>query len=187
MLRNILLLSSLSLLFFSCAGHFKATVKQGSTKPTGENLAITYLDHPDINISNMATSILEDLLKKCDLNLFTPAAKTDEIFQTNNITIPRRLTQNFVKSLKDILQVKYVFVGAVTYWDEGSVGFPVASSTEVGASFSIYELETGDVIWTVTGQEEGAAGIFAESPETKARSVFLTMLKKWPGFCEGVQ
>jgi hypothetical protein len=47
----------------------------------------------------------------------------------------------------------------------------------------MYDLMTGEVVWTVSGQEEGASGFMAEDPSVKAHLVFRTMLRKWDGFC----
>jgi hypothetical protein len=60
----------------------------------------------------------------------------------------------------------------------------VASHTEVSASLTMYDLETGKTVWTVSGQEVGGGGIFAEKPEEKAAVVFRKMLQEWRAMCK---
>ena len=48
----------------------------------------------------------------------------------------------------------------------------------------MFDLESGEIVWTVTGQESGAGGVFAERPASKAKVVFKKMFMKWSGFCK---
>lgn len=173
----------LSILLIGCAGSYQSSVAPGYEPPASNQIAVTYLDHPDINISSSATKVLEANLNTCKLTECLSAERTEEIFQKNNISLPKRMTKEYVKKLKETLNVKFLLTGGVTIWKKGSVGFPVASSTEFGASLTMYDLETGEVVWSVSGEETGGSGIFAESPESRAKQVFLAMLKKWDGFC----
>jgi hypothetical protein len=171
------------IMLVSCAGSFKSTVKPGYDLPSGNEIAMTYLDHPDISISNKATEVLENELIKCNKRNFIKAKNVEEILQNNNITMPKRLTPLFFSKIKDHIKAKYFLTGGISIWKKGSVGFPVASSTEVSASFTMYDIQSGEVVWTVSGQEEGSSGLFAQAPESKAETVFKTMLKKWVNFC----
>jgi len=173
----------IALFLIGCAGSFTSQVAPGYRPPFGKEIALTYLDHADINISNNATSILEEQLRHCRINDFLTAEETTNLLQNNKIELPRRLTEQFIQSLRDVIPVKYLLTGGVSVWKRGGVGFPMASSTEVSASFTMFDLTTGKVVWTASGQEEGAAGILAEDPSSKAKTVFHTMLKKWSGFC----
>ncbi len=173
----------LAFLVAGCAGSFTSQVSPDYRPPLGKEIAITYLDHADLSIANAATSVLENELKACQLNDFVPAEQTNNLLQKNKIELPRRLSESFLLSLRDIIPARYLLTGGVSIWKKGGPGFPMASSTEVSASFTMYDLTTGRVVWTVSGQEEGADGIFAEDPATKAKVVFRTMLKKWEGFC----
>jgi hypothetical protein len=184
-MRFLLTLSIIAifLLVIRCAGSFQSTVTSGYQPPAGEEIAVSFLDHPDINVSNKATAVLENELRECNLNNFISADETEDIFQKNNITIPRRLTTNFVKGLKEVLDAKYFLTSGVTIWKEGSAGFPIASSTEVGASLTMYDLDNGEVVWSISGEESGSSSILAEAPESKAEAVFESMLEEWEGFC----
>lgn len=181
-MKNIYL-SILMLILTSCAGTFTSTIAPGYQLPEGEEIALTYLNHPDITISFIATAVLTQQLMACGIFNFIAANKTNEIFQKNNINMPRHLTQNFIIALKELIPTKYLITGGISIWKKGSVGFPVASPTEVSASLTMYDLETGKVVWRVFGQEEGGRGIFAEAPVEKAKIVFSKMIKKWPGLC----
>lgn len=112
------------------------------------------------------------------------AEETMKLLEENEVDIPRRLTPSFVTSLKDILPKKYLMTGGVSIWKKGSVGWPAASATDVSISLTMYDIENGEVVWAVSGQEEGASGILAEKPEEKAKIVLEKMIKKWPEFCK---
>ena len=180
-------LIALSVLFLmSCAGGYKVQITPGYEPPEGKEIAVFYLDHPDVTIANSATAVLEKTLDYCSKINYINAAITDSIFQANDIHLPRRLSKNYLTSLREFLPTKYLLTGGVIKWIKGSIGFPVASSTEVAISLTLYDIENGEVVWTVSGDEIGMAGIFAESPEDKAEWVFSRMLHKWDGFCKSI-
>ena len=181
MKTSILLL--LPFLFVGCAGNFTSQVTPGTVVPTTERIAVTYLDHANTNVSNAATAILEGQLERCKQNNLIKSAEVDSVLRANKIEIPRRISEDFVRSLKPYLNAKYLLTGGVLVWTQGAPGFPMATATDVSATFSLYDLETGKVVWSVTGQEKGGDGIFAEKPEQKAKVVFFQMLRKWKGFC----
>jgi len=177
------ILPLLPLLFVGCAGNFTSQVTPGYVAPTGDQIAVTFLDHANVNISTAATKILEGQLAGCKQTNIIPAETVDSILRVHKLEIPRRLSEDYVKSLKPVLGAKYLLTGGVLIWTQGAVGFPVATATDVSVTLSLYDLETGKIAWSVTGQEKGADGIFAEKPESKAKVVILTMLRKWKGFC----
>ena len=181
-MKNIYL-SILMLVLIGCAGTFTSTVAPGYQPPEGKEIALTYLNHPDITISFIATAVLTQQLLACGIFNFIAADKTNEILQKNNINMPRHLTQNFIIALKELIPTKYLITGGISIWKKGSIGFS-DNSTEVSASLTMYDLETGKVVWSVSGQEEGYGGIFAEAPGEKAKIVFSKMIKKWPGLCK---
>lgn len=181
MKKSILLV--LPFLFVGCAGNFTSQVTPGFVVPTSDRIAVSYLDHANTNISNSATAILESQLERCQQTNLIKAAEVDSILRANKIEFPRRISEDFVRSLKPVLNAKYLLTGGVLIWTQGAPGFPMATATDVSATFSMYDLETGKVAWSVTGQEKGADGIFAEKPEQKAKVVFSQMLRKWQGFC----
>ena len=185
MKNTIPIILILTLILMGCgAGSYQSKVKSDFEPPKAKDIAVMYLDHPDINISNIATKFLEKELKNCQVIGFIPAVRTDSMLQGNNISIPRRFTKDFALKLKNILNVNYLLTGGITIWKEGAPGFPVASSTEVGASLTMYDLNTGKVVWTVSGEETGWGGIFAEKPKSKAEDIFQGMLSEWEGFCK---
>ncbi len=171
-------------LLIACGGTFRSVVAPGYEAPAGEQIAVTYLDHPDINISNEATQVLEEQMAYCEIKNFLTAEKVQELLEKNNTTLPKRLTQNSIQALKEALPAKYLITGGVTKWQKGGVRFPVALDTEVGASLTMYDLATGKVVWTISGEEKGSGGLFAEDSKTKAKTVFKKMLSKWKGFCQ---
>ncbi|MBI1804620.1 MAG: hypothetical protein HY033_11110 [Ignavibacteriae bacterium] len=190
-LRKFLIFSIVTTFLFGCSGVYKSTLTPGHEIPQGHDLAVSYLDHPDVTVSNKATEVLESELRKCNKNDFIEARIVDSILSKHNITIPRRITSDFIKSLKNVIPTKYLLTGGVSIWVKGSVGsfpFGTNSNTQIAASFTIYDLASGEVVWTVSGQDEGASGIFSEDPARKAPSVFKQMLKKWEKFCsDGVK
>ncbi|MDR3611034.1 MAG: hypothetical protein P4L27_10755 [Ignavibacteriaceae bacterium] len=173
-----------SIFIIGCAGSYKSSVTPGYDPPKSTEIAIIYLDYPDVNISSIATKVLQENLKRCRLYDFLSAEKTEDLLQKNNITIPKRFTKTFIQNLKGLLNVKYLLTGGVTMWKEGSAGYPIASSTEFGASLTMYDLESGEVVWAVSGESTGGSGIFSDPPDAKAYEVFRGMLKKWDGFCK---
>lgn len=182
MLKSKVLLV-LAFLLAGCAGSFTSQVSPDYRPPLGKEIALTYLDHADISISNAATSVLENQLRACEVNDFLSAEQTTELLEKNKIELPRRPSESFIQSLGEIIPTRYLLTGGVSVWKKGALGIPVASSTEVSASFTMYDLTSGRVVWTVSGQEEGASGFFAEEPSVKANLVFRAMLRKWDGFC----
>lgn len=178
----------LTAVFYSCAGTFTSNVTPGyETPPPGSEIAITYLDHADVNISNTATEVLINQLLKCKIYNFMKADSVDAILQKNNISIPRRLNETFLKNIHQVIPKKFLLTGGITKWNKGSIGFPVAKSTEVGISLTMYDLETGKVVWTVSGEESGGSGIFSDSPESKSEVVIGKILRKWKELCKSPQ
>ena len=91
--------------------------------------------------------MLTQQLLACGIFNFIAADKTNEILQKNNINMPRHLTQNFIIALKELIPTKYLITGGISIWKKGSIGFS-DNSTEVSASLTMYDLETGKVAIT---------------------------------------
>lgn len=174
------------LLWLNCStGKYTSTVTPGYTPPAGEEIALTYIFHADEEISNKATEVLTNQLLRCKIGRFMRAADTEKRLNENNLAIPRRITASYLASLGDLLPAKYLLTGSVDGWKQGELNYSTANNaTEVSFSLTLYEIATGAVVWTATGQGEGASGVFAPEPERQAAHVVVAMLQKWSGWCE---
>ena len=76
-----LLIVCLALILAGCAGTFTSTVTPGYTAPAGGDIAISYLDHADLNISNKATQVFTRQLTQCGIFNFMTADQTEDLLQ----------------------------------------------------------------------------------------------------------
>ena len=173
-----LILGIVCFLFISCSGSYNYNIKPGFHSPLSKDIAILSLYSPYIGVSVSATSLLEECLREGKMNEFMTAKESSELLRENNISLPRIITGDFARKIKAVLNVKYLLTGRVDIWKKGGI----ANNTEVGALFILYDVNSGDIIWKVDGLEKGNGGIFAESRETLAKTVFTNMLSKWEGF-----
>lgn len=176
-----LLLPLMLPLVSSCSGTYSSNKSDEFNIPQkNEVISIYYLNSMDNKISITATEVLETQLVKCSNISILKSSKVEEILIKNKIIVPKRISEEFVKSIAPIIGSKYIIFGDVLTWREGDQSYP-AQTTQVSLSITMYELSTGKIVWTSSGLEDFSAFL---DPIDKAPQVIVGMFSKWNGFCQ---
>lgn len=174
-----------SLFVSSCASPYISKISSGYNAPKQEQIAIMYTDNADQNVSTAATQATERALTSCKKQI-VKAEQLETAMQKNKIQVPRRMTADFIKSLRNVTQAKYLLTSGVTKWQEGMIGFDVAKGrTEVEFGFTLWDIDNGEVVYTVSGSNRSSSGgIMAPKVGDFAEAIVKDMFQQWSGFCE---
>jgi hypothetical protein len=177
----------LSLLITSCASPYISKITSGYTVPKQEEIATMYADNADQNISTAATQAIERTFLSCKKQIMK-AEQLESAMQKSKIQVPRRMTTDFIKSLRSVTKAKYLLTSGVTKWQEGAVvlGFDASKGrTEVELGFTLWNIDNGDVVFTVSGSNRSnSGGVFASKVGDFAEQIIKEMFQQWSGFCE---
>lgn len=176
----------LPLFLNSCASPYISKITTGYSVPKQEEIAILFAENADQNVSTLATQATERAFTSCKKQI-VKADQFESALQKNKIQIPRRITADFVKSLRSATKAKYVLTSGVTKWQQGAaVVFDMAKQfTEVELGFTLWDIEKGEVVFTVSGgNRSGSSGLFAPKVEEFSEQIIKEMFQQWTGFCE---
>jgi hypothetical protein len=183
-----IMLCGLILPFFlnSCASPYISKITAGYSVPKQEEIAILFADNADQNVSTLATQATERAFASCKKQIMK-ADQFEAALQKNKIQVPRRMTTDFVKSLRIATKAKYVLTSGVTKWQQGAaVVFDIEKQyTTVELGFTLWDIDKGEAVFTVSGgNSSGSSGLFAPKVEEYSEQIIKEMFQQWTGFCE---
>ncbi len=170
----------------SCAVPYISKITEGYSVPKQEEIAILFADNADQNVSTLATQATERAFISCKKKIMK-ADQFESAVQKNKIQVPRRITADFVKSLRSATKAKYVLTSGVTKWQQGAaVVFDMTKQfTVVELGFTLWDIDKGEVVFTVSGgNTSGSSGFFAPKVEEFSEQIIKEMFQQWTGFCE---
>jgi hypothetical protein len=176
----------LPLFLNSCSSPYIAKITTGYSVPKQEEIAIMYADNADQNVSTLATQAIERSLTSCKKQI-TKAEQLEVAMQKSKIQVPRRMTADFIKSLRSVTKAKYLLTSGVTKWQEGAVVvFDEAKArTSVELGFTLWDIDNGEVVFTVSGGNSSfSMGLLAPKVGEYAEQITKEMFQQWSGFCE---
>jgi hypothetical protein len=171
---------------FGCASPYISKITSGYIAPKQEEIAILYADYADQNVSSSATQAIERALAGCKKQIVR-AEQIESAMQKNKMQAPRRMSTEFIKSLRTITKAKYALTSGVTKWQQGMVVIldPSKAFTEVEFGFSLWNIDTGELAFTVSGGNRSSSGsLLAPKVEDFAEAIVKEMFQQWSGFCE---
>ncbi len=174
-----------TLMLQACAAGLRLSGNPSTPIPEGSRVAVMLLDHVDPFVSGTATGWLEVALRQNCRNLSLIDHETVAAQMTDaSMVIPRRPNRPFLEQFSTVIEADYLLTGVVTSWQKGRLRILGHSpSTEVGIVLILYDIGTGESLWSVSGDEGGGHGLLASDPSFAAKKLFDKMLKKLPTFC----
>lgn len=182
-LFSCIIIGCTAIFFSSCSGSYNATLTPGYSFRVFDTVAVSYIDYAEPAVSDSVTNILQQYLFTCANLKFVSAQSFESLLQANGLTIPKRLTREFLLRLRHISAARYLLIGNVTLWKRSYMALTPKKSN-VGIVLSLYDLDNGEPVWFVSGESESDfTGLLASSPEFLCRTVIRNMIKEVNGFC----
>lgn len=168
----------------ACAAGIMLRGNPSTPIPEGSRIAVMLLDHADPAISSMATGWLVLALRTNCRNLSLIDHETVTANMTDaGVFVPRRPNRPFLEQFSTVIEADYLLTGRVTKWQGGRQLLRRALSTEVAMSLVLYEIGTGELLWSASGEDTAGEGAAAQDPSFAATKLLDNMLKKLPTFC----
>jgi len=147
---KLLLISSPLIILNSCLITYNKSGRE-YTNPSYQKLSydtvsVLYFTHLQPNISSLATTEVENILKECNNIITINAYKTEEYLQRAGLfVLPQRFTKVLADSLKNILPSRYLLRGNVNQWENPILG-DIPEGPKINITYELWDLRKGELV-----------------------------------------